>query len=83
MMSTSAAPLARTVAISTAGDLIAFGLESAQLDIVDSKQRTRITTFPHWSKLRSVAFSPDGSVVAGSSYDGSVHLWDLKGLRPK
>jgi WD40 repeat protein len=76
-------PLARTCAISPADDLAAFGLENGHLDIVDLRQRTRLTTFPHWSKLRSVAFSPDGKTVAGSTYDGSIHIWDVQSVRAK
>ena len=30
----------------------------------------------HTSVIRSVAFNPDGSTLAGGSWDGTIHLWD-------
>ena len=76
-------PTARCVAISPADDLIAFGRENSHLDVFDYRQRTRLKTFPHWAKLRSVAFSPDGKTVVASCYDGAVHVWNIEGLRSK
>ena len=30
----------------------------------------------HTSVIRSVAFNPDGSTLAGGDWDGTIHLWD-------
>ncbi len=30
----------------------------------------------HTSAVRSVAFNPDGSTLAGGGWDGTIHLWD-------
>ncbi|HEX8200324.1 MAG TPA: protein kinase, partial [Isosphaeraceae bacterium] len=31
--------------------------------------------------IRSLAFSPDGSILASAAYDGRLHLWDVAGAR--
>ena len=37
-----------------------------------------ITTFwRHFSDIQDLAFSPDGTLLASGSYDGTRLLWDL------
>ena len=44
-----------------------------------SAQDVAFTTLEgHWSDVRSVSFSPDGSLLASGSSDDTIRLWDVK-----
>ena len=36
----------------------------------------RFPPIPHFVDVKSLAFSPDGSIIASGSFDTSVYLWD-------
>jgi len=47
------------------------------------KQREKLSTLEgHNSGITSLAFSPDGSILAGGSFDRSIYLWSVKKAQP-
>ena len=45
-------------------------------DAVTGNQKNIFTEFPSYRRVRSVAFSPNGTTLAGGSEDGTVVLWN-------
>lgn len=72
-----------SMASSPNGRQIAAGGDG-KIILSDTATGARIDEFvaPHYSlKINSVAFSPDGAILAGttgSSYQGNVYLWNVK-----
>ena len=41
-----------------------------------------VTTLPNGDRVRSVAFAPDGALLATGQYDGKTRLWSTDGWKP-
>ncbi|MDE0634681.1 MAG: WD40 repeat domain-containing protein [Candidatus Poribacteria bacterium] len=55
------------------------GLEKVSIRIWEVATGQNIHTFcAHTTDVQDLAFTPDGKILASSSYDGTILLWDMK-----
>ncbi len=55
------------------------GMEKMAIKLWDVASGENITTlWGHPTDIQSLAFSPDGTLLASGSFDGTIMLWNLK-----
>lgn len=58
--------------------MIALGGYDLLVRLWDVKQRKPIGELgPYKAPIQSIAFSPDGSIIAAGDDDRSIHLWNI------
>lgn len=69
-----------TVALAPAEQLIAIGGRGGEVDVLSMPLKEPIFTLSeHSSSVMDVAFSPDGSLLATASWDGTARVWSNEG----
>ena len=65
------------LAFSLDGEFLAIGA-STKVELLDVAKRETITTFRHsvWT-IPTVAFSPDGTLLAAGSREGAIKVWNV------
>lgn len=70
-----------TIAISSSGNLLAAGHEN-DIAVWDLKTRRLLARLRnHSQSVTAIAISPDEKILASSSLDGTIKLWDLLNYR--
>ena len=65
--------------VSGASWLAGTGTEKVSIRLWEVATGENIATFwSHPTDIQSLAFSPDGTLLASGSYDGTILLWDMK-----
>ena len=72
-----------SVAFSSRGTLASGGQDGTVILWDAVTEQPIATLMGHTASARSVAFSPDGSILASGSHDGTVILWDVATQQPK
>ena len=75
------------IVFSPCGGYLATGLErvagmaSAPIKLWNTATGENVATFEgHLTHILSLAFSPDGTLLASGGYDGIILLWDTKSV---
>jgi eukaryotic-like serine/threonine-protein kinase len=64
--------------ISPDGNLVAAGLWTGRIEILDARTGAPAGALPgHVRVVRGLSFSEDGRVLASAGSDGALHLWDV------
>jgi WD40 repeat protein len=63
--------------VSRNGHLAAFGGSDGRTTLVDLRTRRQEGTMQGGAAIESLAFSPDGKLLASTAADGSVAVWDV------
>jgi WD40 repeat protein len=78
-------PMVDPIEISPCGQYLAYGevwqqgLEKVPVRLWDIRTGENIATFlGHPTDIQCLAFSPDSTLLASGSFDGTILLWDLK-----
>lgn len=68
----------RTLAATADGRILAAGLDSGAIELLDAMTGTRIGSLSgHEAAIYGLAFNGDGRRLASASADGAVRIWDI------
>jgi WD40 repeat protein len=70
------------IAVTPDGAYVASGGSAGEATIWQSSSGDRVTTIPFESSVADLEFSRDGTLMAGTSVDGSVALFRISGVQP-
>jgi hypothetical protein len=69
------------ISLNTKGTRLAFGDKSGKIVIIDPVSAKRLTQKKgHNARIQDIAYSPDNSQIATSSYDGTIMIWNANDL---
>lgn len=75
-------PISRNLAISPAGELMAYSSDSYDVGLVPADLAVPPREYrAHDRVVSCLAFSPDGARLATGSWDQTAKIWDLRSLR--
>jgi WD40 repeat protein len=71
----------QTIAFNPSGDRLVAGDHASRVFQWDIEESKLLAVAHHGDAVTDVDVSPDGSLVASASWDGSLRLWHMAGLR--